>query len=172
MVKDNLERKGYEVIGCKPNWEEGTHSDWLKDLFPEIGDKEIDLVIGHSYGAMLAFALAVHKPVKRLILCSLSPWFAEDLDSLTDEWKQATSVEMTQDLVKNFVFNEMFELVKNNSDDIYLLIGKDEPSQIYNRFNDAKKKLEAEGVVIEGVGHAFNERAYVDAVLNLLDTIE
>lgn len=49
MVKDNLERKGYEVIGCKPNWKEGTHSDWLKELFPEMGDKEIDLVIGYSY---------------------------------------------------------------------------------------------------------------------------
>ena len=49
---------------------------------------ETNFVLGFSYGAMVAFITAVELKPDKLILCSLSPYFGEDLESLKKSWKQ------------------------------------------------------------------------------------
>lgn len=56
-------------------------TDYLEEYRRQLKHKENDEVylFGFSLGAMLAFIIAKEVNAKKLILCSLSPFFKEDL---------------------------------------------------------------------------------------------
>jgi len=51
-------------------------------------DNKNSLIIGFSFGAMVAFIASQKIRPKKLILCSLSPYFNEDLKKLRKGWKK------------------------------------------------------------------------------------
>ena len=62
----SLEGKGYEVIPVNPNW--------YKPLSEQVFPVEKDAVIfGFSFGAILAYLIAIKFSCKKVIFCSISP---------------------------------------------------------------------------------------------------
>src|SRR5688572_27819883 len=76
-----LKSEGYEPIVVAIPWKKSTISEntqhFLKTYNKTKAGKKY--VMGFSYGAMIAFIAATKVDVEGLILCSLSPFFSEDV---------------------------------------------------------------------------------------------
>ena len=171
LIVNKLRASGYQVLDGRPDWDNGTHSDWLKEIEAKYSHNKFDLVIGHSFGAMLAFKLASKVKIQKLILCSLSPWFAEDVPDMREEWKAMVGLEIIKDVSSNFIFKDLYRLVEDNVDLVVNIKGADESDEIRRRFDEVNAKLCPTVINIPNIGHALEERLYVNAVLELLDTI-
>lgn len=85
-VKKRLKSEGYTVVSVAIPWRSSTiveNTDFFLKKYQEKITKYAALkdvyLFGFSYGALIAFLAATKIPVKGLILCSLSPFFKEDL---------------------------------------------------------------------------------------------
>lgn len=76
-----LKSQGYLPIPVKIPWKKSTiseNTEFFLKKYKEINSKK-KYIIGFSFGAMIAFIAATKVKVEGLILCSLSPYFKEDL---------------------------------------------------------------------------------------------
>ncbi len=80
QLREGLEAKGYRVVPVDISWKRTTPSQYA-DKFSIIYQKEkseTTIVIGNSFGAVVALLAASRTAPDRLYLCSLSPYFKED----------------------------------------------------------------------------------------------
>lgn len=80
-LKNFLTTKGFEVVMVSVTWERKTISENAKE-FQEFYNKkkgEENYILGFSFGAMITFISAQKLQPKKIFLCSLSPYFKEDL---------------------------------------------------------------------------------------------
>lgn len=86
-LKKKLKTEGYTVVTVAIPWRDSTiveNADYFLEKFEKklskinLAAKDVYL-LGFSYGALIAFLASTKIAVKGLILCSLSPFFREDL---------------------------------------------------------------------------------------------
>ncbi len=89
LLKKIAQRKGYSVIPKNPNWKQPI----TEQIFPVESDA---ILFGFSMGAILAYAIALEYPCKKIILASMTPsdFFSSPL------LKQALGSKMVKDLKK------------------------------------------------------------------------
>ncbi len=78
---DGLEEKGYRVIAVDISWRFTTVSEFV-GKFKQLYKKEkgqYNVVVGNSFGALVALFSAPELKPERLVLASISPYFQEDL---------------------------------------------------------------------------------------------
>lgn len=78
--------KGYNVLMFIPRWQRHIATDWLNE-FQQFIQRNVPspcntLVIGFSFGAYIAINSARHFKFKKILLCSLSPYFRDDIPKL------------------------------------------------------------------------------------------
>jgi pimeloyl-ACP methyl ester carboxylesterase len=76
-----LKKEGYSPIPVTIPWKQKTISEnveYFLKIYKKTRRKE-KYILGFSYGAMIAFLAATKIPTEGLILCSLSPYFREDI---------------------------------------------------------------------------------------------
>ena len=88
-LKRHLTSLGYSVKIVPIRWKRHVMSDHLQEFlaFFDTHKTEENHVLGFSFGAMIAFLSAPQTQPKHLYLCSLSPYFAEDLKFLKPSWQ-------------------------------------------------------------------------------------
>lgn len=80
QLKSGLRRKGYRVVAIDISWRRKSLSRYIKE-FVALYEKEKsqeNIVIGNSFGAVIAFVTAPILQPNIVYLCSLSPFFQED----------------------------------------------------------------------------------------------
>lgn len=80
-VREAVASKGYKVIPVPFHWNNTTVSEYVKkfvDFYNE-NKSEHNTVIGNSFGAMVAFLSAPVIQPDRVLVCSLSAYFKEDM---------------------------------------------------------------------------------------------
>lgn len=73
---------GYEVIPVPLHWNKKTiseYTDQFVDFYAKNKGGEENIVIGNSFGAMVAFLAAPRIKPDRTLVCSLSAYFKEDM---------------------------------------------------------------------------------------------
>ncbi len=114
---------------------------------------------------MIAFISAIKIKPKVLFLCSLSPYFKEDLRFLKKSWKNDIGKKRIEDL-KNFSFNN---LVKDINSKTILIVGEKEPKELHKRVNDAYKKIKkSELIIINGAKHKISQKEYIDKLHKII----
>lgn len=91
-LKAVLEKKGYEVVDINPNWYKPLSEQTFR-IEPHA------ILFGFSYGAILAYLIALKYPPKKLILASISPIHSFSRGSLIEEAMAHMSKEMAEDTV-------------------------------------------------------------------------
>lgn len=83
-----IQRRGHKTVFCPITWRGTTINDWVDEVQPMYQKYEAaqTILVGFSYAAMASLLLTVRRPPAGLILCSLSPYFAEDLHLVPDRW--------------------------------------------------------------------------------------
>ena len=101
-MKSFFKAKGFNAHFVPIHWDRKVMSDYVVE-FEEYYVKhktEKNYVLGFSFGAMIAFISAQQLQPDRLYLCSLSPYFKEDLHTLKSYWRKFIGKNRVQDFKK------------------------------------------------------------------------
>ena len=123
-------------------------------------------VLGFSYGAMVAFLTAAKTKPKALILCSLSPFFEEDLIDLKPAWVRWWKKNFTE---SDYSFTKTASKIKSKT---YLIVGEKEDKSCIIRAKDAKKKIQDSHLSIaKGAEHKVGQEEYLKAIKSVISKL-
>ena len=162
-----LKQKGYRVEEVNIDWKYKVMSDYVEQFKSRINHKPEDevLVLGYSFGAMIAFLSAEFTKPNLLFLCSLSPFFSEDLDMLFPSWVR----DIGKNRIKNLKALSFNNGIKNVKCKTILVAGEKEVKQIFDRANDALKKISnSELIIAPDIGHELNKSKYYNKVIEII----
>lgn len=129
-----LKLQGYTPVLISIPWKKTTISKNVEYFLSEYKSTKASkkYILGFSYGAMIAFIAATKVSTSGLILCSLSPYFAEDLPKR----RKITSALMRQ-RYEDFSGLNCAELSKKvKAKKILMLYGQEEASTLVKRVTD------------------------------------
>jgi len=87
-LASHAESVGYKAVLVHITWNNRVMSDYVHEFLEQYEDDSENIVVGFSFGAMIAAISASKARPNKLILLSLSPYFSEDIPSLRNAWKK------------------------------------------------------------------------------------
>lgn len=158
-----LRQANYHPQFVPIHWKHKTINGWSAELlavYQKHAAKNVVLA-GFSYGAMAALAVAAKRPPAALWLCSLSPYFAEDIACLKPRWKQlAGKRRMTA--FQNLSCAELIAAVRCPT---LLFAGANEESLLLDRSRAVARNVPGAQLRIAlGAGHDITTPAYIAAM--------
>lgn len=149
------------------DWNHKTMTDYVNQftkIYEKNKAKEV-YVIGFSWGAIIGLLASQKINPKVLILCSLSPFFNEDLEYLRKRWKNKLGKRRLEDF-RTYSFKKIAKNVRCRT---ILLAGTEEHKLLLRRVNDANNKLKnSELVIIRGAKHNISRREYLDCIREII----
>lgn len=160
---------GFDVKIFAADWEYHVMSDYISD-FKDFYNKNKgtkNYLLGFSYGAMIALLTAKYLQPDRLYLCSLSPYFKEDMSTLRQDWRKKTGMRRCSD----FLNHNFKQATKNLSIPTVVLYGAEEGVKyptLKKRCEAAHKTLvKSKLVVVKGAPHKIDHPEYIKAIQSL-----
>jgi len=167
----------FKAKGIKPCpvnivWKRTTLTENLNQFLKQFEKSKVKgfYLFGFSFGAYLAFVASAKITPKAQILCSLSPYFKEDLSLLKNSWRKVIGKNRLEDIQKNYSFDE---LVKKVTCKTILIAGDEEGDKLERRVFDAYKKLSSqkELVVIKGAKHDIRQKEYLEKIKEVIASL-
>jgi len=159
---------GYDPIFVPIKWKYKTIDDWVEQVSNKISKNDLQqsLLSGFSFGSMIALTVAANyiNP-KKLLLFSLSPYFAEDFPLHKKYEKYAGKRRVT-----NFKKLSMDDLARKINCPTILFAGTVE-RQKYGDDRDRAANKAITGskyIVVPDVGHDVGDPLYVSAIKRYL----
>ncbi|MFA5945360.1 MAG: alpha/beta hydrolase [Patescibacteria group bacterium] len=147
-------------------WNRRVMSDYVAEFEQQYKKykTENNTVLGFSFGAMIAFISAPALKPNRLILCSLSPYFSEDLNTLKPWWKTILGTRRMQDF-KQF---RALQIAKQISAPATFFYGSVEAKlfpAIKPRIESIAKHLpKSKIIIVQNAPHAISHTEYQKAI--------
>ena len=167
-----INKTSYTPILVPIEWKYKVMSDYVNQATAFIkqnsNNNEAIAILGFSFGAFTAFLSAKAFNTSTLFLCSLSPYFNEDLPGIRQSWKTF----LGKRRIDHFKTISFSEHARDNHTNTIVLVGSKEitkyPSML-RRADDAHKKLKhSKLVIIEGAHHNIGQPEYQQAILKEL----
>lgn len=164
-VTSKLKEKGYEIVPVIINWNrDNTVHDFIAEAKSQIDkDSKDDIFFSFSMGSYVSSILSIDYPDNTYIFCTISPFFAEDLDMIPQE---------TVDFYGPNIFNSFkdFKSPANETKEAHFLIGDrdweiaiERNKEIYDNWKGEKSfKL------IEGAEHNISGKEYLSEILAVI----
>ncbi len=157
-----LIEEGYFPIVVDVTWHKTTVSENTErflEIFNSVDAKK-KYILGFSFGAMIAFLASTKVEVAGLILCSMSPYFHEDLPKIGSNWTPTTLARY-----QDFATLHCATLAKQlKAEQVLMLYGKDEAASLVNRARDAFEKITLENkylIPVDGAQHNIGDSKYL-----------
>jgi len=129
-------------------------------------------LFGFSFGSFISFVASIDIKPKTLILCSLSPYFKEDLRFLKKSWLRSIGKDRTADFRK-FGFNKLAKRVGSKT---LIIFGTKEAKkypELSRRVKLAHKLIKRNILIkIENADHDIGQKEYLIALKELLHNKE
>ena len=161
-----FKKKGFIVKIPSIKWNHRVMSDYVDEFrqYYEENKSEKNYVLGFSYGAMIAFISAHELKPAKLYLCSLSPYFNEDLRTLKPWWKRFIGIHRLKDF-KQYIAKS---IAKNLAIPTVVFYGTREakryPELKVRCEETAKLAPKAKLVSIKDAPHRVDHPEYVEAI--------
>lgn len=164
-------QKNFKVIEIKIKWRYKVMSDYVKEFqnqYDQHKNNDKVYIFGFSFGAMISFIVSSQLKPTAQFLCSLSPYFKEDLLRIKKYWKKCIGIKRVKDL-NSISFNELAKSVKCKT---YILAGDKEGPEIAWRAEAAKKRIKiSELYMINGAKHDISQKEYLDTIKKVVEKI-
>lgn len=166
-----FKEKDIKTIFIAIPWNRTTISEnvdyFLKEFNKVKADKKY--VLGFSFGAVIAFISSTRELFDGQILCSLSPYFQEDLPTLKKSWLDSIGIHRLNDF-KHLNNKILSKKVKTNT---VLLYGTRESKVMEKRAKDTFNNLSNnKGLIsIEGVRHNIGDIKYQDEIQKVINSL-
>lgn len=161
-----LRKEGYLPILVKILWKQTTISqncEYFLKKYKKINSRK-KYILGFSFGAMIAFLASTKVSVSGLILCSLSPYFKEDLSKAKDR----TISSMTKERYKDFSGLRCSTLAKQiRARKTLMLYGTKEEKSLIMRVTKAYRQIPVKYkylIPILKTEHNIGDRRYLYAI--------
>lgn len=161
---------GAQTKIAKIHWAGNTLTDWLQEIDLTLCDINIadTTVVGFSYGAMIAAMVASRQTPMRLVLCSMSEYWAEDLPKLKlPWWERALDKRRLQDF-HAYRFSTIAPMIACPTT---IFVGEKEAARspyLMGVAEDAHRLIEGSVLeVIPRAGHSLNYPGYRQALAQL-----
>lgn len=165
-LSEILKSEGYEPILVTIPWRKTTISENTEYFIKTYNKSKTkrNYILGFSFGAMIAFLAATKISVDGLILCSLSPYFQEDLP----QKKRFSHSPIQADRYEDFSKLHFATLVKKlKVKKIHLLYGSKEARSLIRRVNDAFEQINLEEKYIQRIkatDHNIGDKRYLQSI--------
>ncbi|MBI4080314.1 MAG: hypothetical protein HY430_00920 [Candidatus Levybacteria bacterium] len=161
-----LKSEGYHPILITIPWKKTSISEntayFLKEYKKVLAKKEY--ILGFSFGAMIAFLAATKVNTTGLILCSLSPYFQEDLEKM----KKNPAAQITRRRYKDFSKLHCSSLAKRvKAGQIHMLYGAKEAKTLIKRVTETYGHLSSTDkylIPIEKTTHDIGDKRYLTKI--------
>lgn len=155
---------GYSVVQVPIIWERRTLTDWIKQATTVIEKNgPPDAIFGFSFGALIALILASRLPVAKLVLCSPSPYFAEDLAMLPPIAMRILGIRRMRDFMKY----RAKEILPNVIAQVRIVVGgKDFPLLLKRVTRTVNLLTGAKMRVVEGAVHDIEDQDLLAACVD------
>lgn len=167
-VIDAFNSKSVETIPVNVKWKYHTISQNTKDFLKDVSNVKADKIIyfGFSYGALISFLASIKAKPDIQILCSLSPYFNEDLPNLFKSWKRHIGKRRLEDF-KTMNANFLSSLIKSET---YLLYGTKEGKFIEGRAKNTFSNLSCKKylIAVSGAKHDIGDKNYFKEIKKII----
>ncbi len=182
FTEDSKEKKYQDIArmfqkrGIKPiivgiDWKRKVMSDYVAQFLKEAEKcdaKEI-YILGFSFGAVISFISSQKINPKTQILCSLSPYFKEDLPHIRARWKNFMGKKRIADFECNFSAKKIAKSTKCKT---YLLAGTEEGIEVERRFKATGKEIKnCESIKVHGSKHDISNPEYLNEISKIIKTL-
>lgn len=161
-----LKNEGYHPILVKIPWKNSTISENAEFFMKRFKKTEAakKYILGFSYGAMIAFLVSTKVRTSGLILCSLSPYFKEDISSIKT---RGTSILMRQryDDFSKLHCSTLSKKIKTKQ--VVMLYGTLEARSLIRRVTDTFGKIEGKNkklISIKKTDHNIGDKKYLQVI--------
>jgi alpha/beta superfamily hydrolase len=168
-----LESEGFETIPVTIPWKETTisqNTEFFLKHYKKISRKK-KYIIGFSYGAMIAFLASTKIDVSGIILCSLSPYFKEDVLNKKTTKRSPLTIERHED----FLQLECSHLAKKvKTKHVSLLYGTQEARSLVKRVNEAYNYISSPQkniIRIKKTDHNIGDKNYLNTIHEVIKTL-
>ncbi len=160
-----LANEGYFPIVVSLSWDKTTVSQNTEHFIEEFekakGKKRY--ILGFSFGAMIGLIASTKVEVDGLVLCSLSPYFSEDLPKIGYHWKPSTLARY-QDFA-GLSYAKIASQTKAKK--VLMLYGEKEAKSLVRRVVGAFGKIPAASkrlIPIEKTEHEIGDKNYLATI--------
>ncbi len=168
QIANAFKKRGYKVLHAPVKWKEGRSNRNFADIVPEfvsfvrehtrVGDSIV--LQGFSFGAVIALMSAPELKPTHMLLCSLSPYFKQDLAHIPKWWIRGASKKKISEL-RTLDFNKYV----GTKSRVTLFRGEKEGKYIESRARDAHNKIKhSKLIVIPGAKHDIGNPTYLAAI--------
>lgn len=180
---DSPKSKKYQVIGkffqtksIKPiyvnvQWKHSTISENTEEFLKLFRSTQAShkYILGFSFGAIIAFLVAAQENVDAVLLCSLSPYFSEDLPHTKESWKKSIGKNRVGDFKKISIKN----IAPQIEAETYLFFGTNEHSTVEKRVSHAYSLLHSKKhlIRVEGAKHDLADEDYLKEVKRIISNL-
>lgn len=158
-------KNGYKVIPIEVVWKNRTASRWLTQIreVVDLNGHDNATVLGFSFGAYLTILLSQEYKFKKIIVCSLSPYFSDDIKNLP----MLAHKILGKRRIENF---KQIHFPKNNLTSVVFYIGLEDLDIVINRVKKAYKvwRGNKEIISIDKVGHEIENESYLQKIFDKL----
>lgn len=158
---------GYTVKKVKIHWKYKTMSDYIEQFKSQLNHSENDTVavLGFSLGAMIAAITAAELQPKNLYLCSLSPFFSEDLPHIPEIGKRVVG----RRRMKDFELYSLTEITKGITAKTHLIAGEHEHPVVHHKMSQAHALIKRSSThIAPGAAHDISAPGYLDTIQSLV----
>lgn len=155
-----LKSEGYHPILVTIPWKQTTisqNSEYFLKKYKKTNAKK-KYILGFSFGAMIAFIASTKVRASGLILCSLSPYFKEDVSRIHAGWISSIKIE-------DFARLHCGSLAKQiKAKQILMLYGTHEAKSLINRVTQTFDQIVSEDkylVAIKKTEHNIGDKNYL-----------
>jgi pimeloyl-ACP methyl ester carboxylesterase len=159
-----FESKNFEVIFYEPKWSRNTIEKWLNDFEEVLKNDTADnsMVFGFSFGALIAVLSTKTHKFSKLILCSLSPYFSDNiklLPALAEKYlgKRRMIAFEKQDFPKDIKIPVIF-LVGSKEKELF----PNDSKKYYDLWQGSKKFI-----LVSDAEHDISNQNYISAIKSL-----
>ncbi len=171
LIGRYFQQRGIKPVYVEVKWKYSTISKNVSQFIKLLKETKADhkYILGFSFGAVIAFLSATQEKVDTLILCSLSPYFSEDLDHIKDTWKKYIGKKR----LKDFEQISNSKLASKVNTETYLLFGTKEVLEVEKRVKDTYASLRHKKhlICIDGVKHKLEDERYLKRVKQIISQL-
>lgn len=170
LLRSMLQSKGYEIARVDLTWNYRTVSRFAADFAKiyEAQKTEHNIVIGNSFGAMTAFVSASKLKPDKLMICSLSGFFKEDLHKYDKSYLLSRFGKRRLNDLRTLSADDIAEKISQNEIETIFLYGEKEKSlhpHLMERVRDSVNNVKSSRLLeIPRAGHRMYEPDYVEGI--------
>jgi|ERR1039458_697185 pimeloyl-ACP methyl ester carboxylesterase len=174
QLRKGLTVKDYHVVPVDINWQRKNPSQYVKEFeaFYSKHKTRENIIIGNSFGAVVALLAAPKLNPDTIYLCSLSPYFKEDKAGRSDSTGIRYFGKRRLEDLWSYSADEEAEKLNETNIKVFVLYGEKEHQTsplLVTRCKDVSSKVKGSTLLeIKNAPHDMSNKIYSAAIIDLL----